>query len=48
MRSISREAEAARQVRASRNDLAALDSVDALATGLGLTAPELRALCCHH
>ncbi|MEZ4241963.1 MAG: reverse transcriptase family protein [Myxococcota bacterium] len=44
---ISREAEAARQVRASRNDLAALDSVDALATGLGLTAPELRALCYH-
>lgn len=39
--------EAARLVRARENELAHLDSVSALAEGLGLTPPELRFLCSH-
>ncbi len=37
----------ARVARARQNDLAALDSPDALARGLGLTIPALRWLCFH-
>jgi hypothetical protein len=44
---LSAQDEAARLVRAKENDLAGLDSVEALATGLGLGLPDLRFLCFH-
>ncbi len=37
----------ARLSRARQNDLASLDSVDALATALGITVPTLRWMCFH-
>lgn len=39
--------EAARQLRAKENDLSSLDTVEALAAGLGVTMPELRDMCFH-
>lgn len=44
---LDKEAEAARLLRAKEHDLSSLDSVEALATGLGITLPELRYLCYH-
>jgi RNA-directed DNA polymerase len=44
---LTAQEEAARQVRATNNDLLGLDSVEALAKGLGFTLPELRFLCFH-
>jgi RNA-directed DNA polymerase len=39
--------EAARLLRAKENDLSGLDTVEALAAGLGVTMPELRDMCFH-